>query len=155
MDNAFEVSTIQVKSYPASDLAPDEPAKILVRHVLLNHPATNLRGIADYYYASARYGANRGLFHIDRNFLTLPEVIDEQLCLKYVTCSNPSCKEDITELAPAGHHLPPLLAAHTQSLRQRRLPRQRPAPAPGRLGLQPSRQVLPHLRLVALPDPAL
>ncbi len=98
VDNALEASTIQVHSYPARDLAPDQPGKILVRHVSLNHPATNLRGIAEYYYAYARYGANRKLFHIDMNFLGLPEVIDEDLRLKYVTCGNPGCHEDISEL---------------------------------------------------------
>ncbi|MBI4799048.1 MAG: hypothetical protein HY794_10005 [Desulfarculus sp.] len=97
VDNALEASTIQVQSYPARDLAPHEPGKILVRHVSLNHPATNLRGIGDYYFAYARYGANRKLFHIDLNFMRLPEVIDEQLRLKYVTCGNPGCHEDITE----------------------------------------------------------
>jgi hypothetical protein len=98
VDNALEASTIQVQSYPAQNLAADQPGKILVRHVSLNHPATNLRSIGDYYYAYARYGANRKLFHIDANFLGLPEVIDEQLRLKYVTCGNPGCHEDITEL---------------------------------------------------------
>ncbi|MFH1034819.1 MAG: tubulin-like doman-containing protein [Pseudomonadota bacterium] len=97
--NVLEASTIDVRAYPLPDQGEEagQPGRLLVRHLSLNHPATNLRGIGDYYYAYARYGANRGLFHIDQKFLGLPEVIDEQLRLKYVTCGNPGCHEDITE----------------------------------------------------------
>lgn len=95
--NVLEASTIDVRPYAMQSLDSDLPGRLLVRHLSLNHPATNLRGIGEYYYAYARYGAQRKLFHLDLNFLGLPEVINQDLRLKYVTCGNPGCHEDITE----------------------------------------------------------
>ncbi|KMY67007.1 hypothetical protein AAU61_13735 [Desulfocarbo indianensis] len=97
--NVLSATPAEVDTYDAyRRLEDNEPGKIVVRHLSLNHPATNLRGIEDYYYAYARYGANRKLFHVDVNYADFPDVIEGSQQIKVVTCGNPGCFEDITDL---------------------------------------------------------
>ncbi len=97
--NVLSATPAEVETYdPTTQLGDDQPGKILIRHLSLNHPAANLRSIAEYYNAYSRYGKNRKLFHVDRAFSDLPEVIDASRRNLVVTCGNPGCQEDITDL---------------------------------------------------------
>ncbi len=97
--NVLSATPAEVETYdPSSQLGEDGPGKILIRHLSLNHPASNLRSIAEYYNAYSRYGRNRKLFHVDKSFSDLPEVIDASRRNLVVTCGNPGCQEDITDL---------------------------------------------------------
>ena len=97
--NVLAATPAEVETYdPDTQLGPDQPGKILIRHLSLNHPAANLRSIAEYYNAYSRYGKNRKLFHVDKAFSSLPEVIDASQRNLVVTCGNPGCQEDISDL---------------------------------------------------------
>ena len=99
LGNILSANLIEVDTYEAGRaLGDDEPGKIYVRHLSLNHPAANLQAIGEYYYAYERYGRQRQLFHLDRRFVDFAEVIDASQHIPVVTCGNPGCEEDISDL---------------------------------------------------------
>ena len=99
LGQALEANTIDLRTYSLVDGNGDRrPAKLLVRHLSLNHPAANLVQIAEYYDAYAQYGPQKKLFHAHGSYAELDEVVDDFHQLKFTTCGNPGCTHDITKL---------------------------------------------------------
>jgi len=98
LNNTLEASTLNLRTYDAIEIPDDEPGRIIIRHVSLNHPTYNLKGIREYYYAYSRYGKNHKLFHVDKRFDLFPEVIVPSQEERFPVCGNPDCSHDLSDV---------------------------------------------------------
>ncbi|CCO23748.1 tubulin-like doman-containing protein [Maridesulfovibrio hydrothermalis] len=86
-------------TYSMEEMGPDEPGRIVVRHISMNHPSYNLRDIGYYYSAYCKHGKNKALAHIHKEYARLPEIVLDSQVERFVTCGNNDCSYDITHLS--------------------------------------------------------
>ncbi|WP_415717152.1 tubulin-like doman-containing protein [Maridesulfovibrio sp.] len=98
ISNNMDATSTSLETYSMSALGDDEPGRIVVRHLSMNHPPFNLKDISYYYAAYCKQGKNRALSHIHKEYVKFPEIVMDSQVEQHITCGNPNCDYDITHL---------------------------------------------------------